>query len=760
MTLPIPSAAFVDGSWLSSDDFDGLLAYGPLDRPIDVTVFPSDKASSQSRKRISLRDLAAIVNDYIAPSKSALPLIKLATFGEKITPAGCYRSNANMIAIDGVEGDYDGELVSLEDAADRLRTANIAGVIFESPSSTAAAPRWRVLCPLTVTAVAHARNALCARLNGALGGILAPESFRPSQSYYFGMIERSAPRRVVITEGRALDAANDLDAIAIYERAEKTETAAGKRSNADVPPRVFAPGELERLLSYVSLDYLDDQWRWIQLGMALHHQFKGSEEGLELWLEHSKRSTGFDRAAICSMPKRWSGWSRGREGSLTTISTIEMWAREAGYEPETHPDEFDDLEPLPSDTADDDFDSLLQLPTPPSWVADLNKRHAVAFVEGKCVILTHKPDGATSYGSVTDLNNFYDNRRRPTKNTSEPITRAWMRHSARASYPNGITFQPNRNPEGAFNLWSGFSVEPDPTKSCRRFLAHLRSTICGDNDVAYQWLIRWFAHMIQRPEEKPGTAVVLKGSKGVGKDTVGDYVGGLFPRHHTKIANAEHLVGRFNAHHQKTLLLHVEEGFWAGDHKAEGSLKYIITSPQVQIEPKGIDAFQVPSVLRVFVSSNEAWVVPASFDERRFFVLNITGKKREPAYFEALHREMLAGGRAALLHHLQHLDLSDFDVRNPPMTEGLRDQKLESLRSVDRWWYEVLAAGDLPCPPANAFDDGNACDWSTATLFDRTPLRARYSAWAKDQRADGDRSATLRLEKNWRNLSHRTKIAG
>ena len=735
MTLPISSAAFVERNSVPSDDFDELLTYGPLDRPIDITVFPSAKASSQSRKRTSLRDLAAVVNVSTAPRKAGLPLIKLATFGDKKTDAGCYRSDVNMIAIDGVEGDYDGELVSLDEAAERLRTSNLAGVILESPSSTPAGPRWRVLCPLSATTVVHDRTDLCARLNGALGGILESESFTASQSYYFGLVEGSPPRQVAICEGRALDTADELDGNALYANGETGSVAEPIPDCVKPDPRYFAPGELERLLSHIPASVIAKRKHWFKLGGALHHQFSGAPMGFGLWVEHSMRSEGYDQDAIDGMPKMWRDFGR-RVGSLTTISTIEMWAREAGYEPEPHPDEFDDLEPLGADTNDDDFDSLLDLSVIPAWVANFNKRHAVAFVEGKTVILTHKGDGGTSYGTPTDLNNFYANDRRLLNKRSVPVSTAWMQHPARASYPNGITFQPNRNPEGAFNLWSGFSVEPDPTKSCDRFLAHLRSTICGGNDVAYQWLVRWFAHMIQRPEEKPGTAVVLRGSKGVGKDTVGDYVGGLFPRHHTKIANAEHLVGRFNANHEKTLLLHVEEGFWAGDHKAEGSLKYIITSPQVQIERKGIDAFQVPSVLRVFVSSNEDWVVPASFDERRFFVLNVTGKKREPAYFDALHQEMHSGGRAALLHYLQRLDLGDFDVRNPPMTEGLRDQKLQSLRSVDRWWYEVLAAGDLSSSAVNSFDDGNACDWSSATLIDKGSLRNRYREWAKEQRAE------------------------
>jgi hypothetical protein len=244
--------------------------------------------------------------------------------------------------------------------------------------------------------------------------------------------------------------------------------------------------------------------------------------------------------------------------------------------------------------------------------------------------------------------------------------------------------------------------------------------------------------MIQKPWEKPGTAVVLRGRKGTGKDTVAEYVGGLFPQHHTKIANAEHLYGKFNAHQEKTLLLHVEEGFWAGDKKAEGQLKYVITSEQVQIEPKGVNAFQVVSVLRVFISSNEDWVVPASFDERRFFVMNV-GSKRDPDYYTALRDEMKNGGRAALLHYLQNLDLKGYDVRNPPMTEGLRDQKVQSLKNVEKWWYELLTGAELPgVKEPEAYDNKEgAPHWSEFTHADVAALRNNYREWMRDHRYDG-----------------------
>lgn len=373
----------------------------------------------------------------------------------------------------------------------------------------------------------------------------------------------------------------------------------------------------------------------------------------------------------------------------------------------------------------------------PGWVAKLNKKHAIAFIEGKTVVLTKKANGAMAYGSVTDLHNFYENKRRATEKSTEAVTKAWMRHPDRASYPNGVIFAPSGGSKGAYNHWTGFSVKPDASKSCDLFLSHMRDMICGGNDMAYQWMIRWFAHMIQKPGEKPGTAIVLKGSKGTGKDTVGDYIGGLFPRHHTKIANAEHMLGRFNSHQEQTLLLHVEEGFWAGDKKAEGALKHITTSEQVLIEPKGVNAFSMPSVLRIFISTNEDWAVPASFDERRFFVMSIAGRKREASYYADLRHEMKNGGREALLHHLQSISLRGFDVRNPPMTQGLRDQKIQTLKNVDKWWFEMLSTEELPSA-STGFEDDSETSWEKNYV--RVPcalLRETYEKWMMRHRFEG-----------------------
>ena len=82
------------------------------------------------------------------PSKDKCPWIKLASFGTKRSAAGSLRTNDNLTAVYGIEADYDGEQVTMEQAAAMLESYGVRALLYPSPSSTDSGPRWRVLCPL------------------------------------------------------------------------------------------------------------------------------------------------------------------------------------------------------------------------------------------------------------------------------------------------------------------------------------------------------------------------------------------------------------------------------------------------------------------------------------------------------------------------------------------------------------------------------------------------------------------------------------
>lgn len=283
----------------------------------------------------------------------------------------------------------------------------------------------------------------------------------------------------------------------------------------------------------------------------------------------------------------------------------------------------------------------------------------------------------------------------------------WLAHPHRRTY-DGICFFPNPDgvaaPENYFNLWRGFSVTPDrtgaPSERAAKyaiFLDHLKTNICDGDETHFRWIWGWMAQMLQRPRERLGTAIVLRGKMGTGKSKIGEVLGSLIASHYYQVDDARYMVGQFNAHLAHCLLLQVDEGFWAGDKSAEGRLKGLVTSEKQMIEQKGIDPIRVDNFVRLMFSSNEGWVVPAGLEERRFAVFDVAPHVQQNyAYFAEMDAQLADGGREALLADLLDYDLAGPgapDLRQIPKTQALLEQKLHSMGPVETWWYGRLVQG-------------------------------------------------------------------
>ena len=143
------------------------------------------------------------------------------------------------------------------------------------------------------------------------------------------------------------------------------------------------------------------------------------------------------------------------------------------------------------------------------------------------------------------------------------------------------------------------------------------------------------------------------------------------------------------------LLLQADEAVWAGDKAAEGRLKGLITSETQMIESKGVDSIRMRNFLRVIMTSNEGWVVPAGMDERRYVILDVNPRcAQNRAYFAEMDEELNNGGRERLLHDLLTFNLRQVDLWHLPQTEALLEQKIRSLDTIDDFWYNRLHEGD------------------------------------------------------------------
>ncbi len=282
---------------------------------------------------------------------------------------------------------------------------------------------------------------------------------------------------------------------------------------------------------------------------------------------------------------------------------------------------------------------------------------------------------------------------RDGKLSSVNVAREWFKWPERREY-RGVVFSPGKETTGFYNLYRGFSVQPQDG-DWSLMDRHIFEVIADGNEAVYNYVLDLMAYLIQNPGgERPGVALVMKGEQGCGKGILMRHFGKLFAPHYLHISDSEHLVGKFNNQLAQAIVVFVDEGTWGGDKASEGKLKALITEPTHMIEAKGRDAVAVENHVNVFIASNNDWVVPAGRNERRFFVVDVSSRYMQNVeYFGRLEDQMNNGGREAMMANLLKRKVSLGKLRRIPRTDALTGQIIRSLDSIGKFWHDRLTRG-------------------------------------------------------------------
>lgn len=375
---------------------------------------------------------------------------------------------------------------------------------------------------------------------------------------------------------------------------------------------------------------------------------------------------------------------------------------------------------------------------PKNFIDQFNTEYAVINLKGKARVLRlpRTVEDDLEFSSFGDFSNLTCNRIIEIKDGKDKVKKVrssllWLQSPKRLEY-TGLVMDPKApttRPGGAYNLWRGFSVMPDPTGSCAKFITHVRDNVANGNEDYFRWIVGWFAQIVQQPWIKIGSALTLRGGQGTGKTKVGECVGSLISGNYLPVARDRLITGNFNSHFAKTILLQAEEAIWAGDQKAKNLMKDLITSSTINIELKGLELITMNNYTRFFTTSNEDWVVPAELDDRRNAVFDVgTGAQKNFSYFAAIDDERNNGGREALLHYLLNFDLNSVNLRDPPKTQALLEQKRQSLDPLMAFLIEV---GTELILPGDVEGDGPEC--STDSFFARYRKHAEEAGRGKNR---------------------------
>ncbi|ECC2869872.1 integrase [Salmonella enterica subsp. enterica] len=328
-----------------------------------------------------------------------------------------------------------------------------------------------------------------------------------------------------------------------------------------------------------------------------------------------------------------------------------------------------------------------------AMLKEINREFTHVTIGGKHKVVSLKPSQAGGvthvFEDLAQFQNYFHHRPRIAKKLAGT---AWQSWAGKNYKPGGVGFYPvqSRCPDDVFNLFDGLALEP-LKGDCTPYLEHLRNVICAGNDEAYTYLIQWMAHLIQKPDEKPAVAVVMKSIPGAGKGTTVKPLMQILGQYAAHINGAAHISGRFNAIMANRLLIFADEVTIRTPAEAD-RLKAVISEPTFNLERKGIDAEPMPNFARLIFASNSTQVLQAGIRERRYLVLEPTPEKAQDRdYFNRLHEWVNCDGAAKLLDYLSGVDISEFDPHRAPQTEALREEILQGLSGVELFLYGELA---------------------------------------------------------------------
>jgi len=424
------------------------------------------------------------------------------------------------------------------------------------------------------------------------------------------------------------------------------------------------------------------------------------------------------KAHSSDLAKRWlrqldkqdtASRKKAREEADEQRLSLALAATKGGRTAEAVKEDEESGEALPAETAHEygtgaDFDPLNEYMRSTLFRL-MNRDYSVVGIGGDVRILEVTLDGLVVLHRVDAFLKKFENVRVPVPDRKSPVNAAgaWMQWPRRSTH-DGVGFYPGtiehppKVPTGHFNMWRGFCVEPKPGK-WSLLHAHMLNVYCnGDNELLC-WLLDWVAQMLQEPQRKPGTSVVFRSrTEGTGKSLFAHLMGKLIGSAVLSASRDDQVAGRFNSHLQNCLLLVAEEAVYAGSKRARGILKDLITCASMGYEAKGLPVIMAPNYTRVLFISNEAHVVDAGSTSRRFAVFDCENPRAgDKKYFKPLFAEMDNGGAEAFLDDMLRRTIKS-DLRSPPVTQALIEQREASLDGFGKWLLTIAQSGQVFIP--------------------------------------------------------------
>jgi hypothetical protein len=483
----------------------------------------------------------------------------------------------------------------------------------------------------------------------------------------------------------------------------------GQKPAAAEPGTLQAPvgaefDEIRKVLEQYNPD--DDHNEWVKIGMAIHHETGGSQAGLALWDEWSRKGSKYgerkgDQPA--QYPKdKWRTFKTDGTNPITFASLRRGAVAQV--------EEFPIVAPTEHQAVDEGTD------TRPAAVIKRILESRLVFVSGQSAYFDLQSNSGELLSDYTVKHVFCpklptivtDTPKGPKYTKIDPID--FLRESQTKEIVSSIGLHPGAArfyEEDGRRFVNRYTPRPVPLlRPTPRELEAFNFIWNRITDPVFRnWLMKFFAHALQKPGVKIRSAPLLWSTEtGTGKNTIMRIIPGLlYGEQWIGEMSSSVLGSQFNDQLGETWWLYLEE-LRAGSTKVDrvmmaNRLKSWITDDTIQIHPKGRKPYWLRNRLQVIATSNFDDAVQIENTDRRWAIGEMQGDALTEAESLNLYHDFLQTDRAAgvLRYIFSHADITGFNpAARAPATEAKTVMIQAGLGQWESALLAKMAAGEAP----------------------------------------------------------------
>jgi len=295
----------------------------------------------------------------------------------------------------------------------------------------------------------------------------------------------------------------------------------------------------------------------------------------------------------------------------------------------------------------------------------------------------------------------------------------------------------NAAPENVFNLFSGFANKYEENFIVNRdiiapLLNHISDIWSARDEITYNYILNWLAHIIQKPSIKMGVALLLKStSQGAGKNIICEFICKkvIGARYTTTVSNSNNILNKFNSILENKILTVVDEIAECDDFfKLSDILKGQVTQTEISIERKGLEQYTVHDYNNLILLTNNVQPVKIEATDRRFFAQEVSNERaNDKSYFDPLNASLTDECGKHFFHYLAQRNISNFKASPMPDTRLKIELKILSLSMPLRFLFEI-ASGNIFHGEILCVENPQIIRAPTSLLF------TAFGAWALTKR--------------------------